>query len=68
LSVPRFRRRIADFTAFEAPRPYFFAMVQLPVTAATASTTPNRSRVRLPLEWRAASQRRNAHVATDTTP
>src|SRR5689334_22294036 len=29
LSVPLLRRRIADFTAFDAPRPYFLAMTHL---------------------------------------
>jgi hypothetical protein len=44
--VPFLRRRMADFTAFDAARPYFATthLVQLACTATTATTGPNRSR------------------------
>ena len=68
LSVPFLRRCIADFTDFDAERPYLAmeAPFQLTVTAATATTSPNRSRVRLLFEQRATRNRRSAQITTAT--
>jgi len=59
---------MADFTDFEAERPYLATrhLVQVDESAATATTSPNRSRRRLLLERRATINRRSAQIATAT--